>query len=144
MARAETPFEKVACKHILECQFGEIEYGNDDIISFPEGLFGFEKYTQYLVWQDEEYFPFRWLICVENPQLLFPVIDPRVVYPDYDPRVNGGGVWDSILSIVVIGDSMESVTLNLRAPVLIDRERQRGKQIILTDSHYPLRYRVVH
>ena len=129
---------------VIECQFGRIDYDDGDTITFTEGLFGFAQYHRFLLWDDPQYVPFRWLINIENPNLIFPVIDPYIVRPDYDPRINSGECWDSLLAIVTIGDAKESVTINLRAPILIDDEKLSGKQIILTDTEYPLRYRVIH
>lgn len=134
----------VGCSRILECQFGQIAYADEDTLTFSEGLFGFSQYHRFLLWDDSQYVPFRWLISLDNPHLVFPVIDPRIACPDYDPKINSGEKWDSLLAVVTIGDSKESVTMNLRAPILVDDTSRSGKQVILTDTEYPLRYHVIH
>jgi len=143
MKPGEGTVEEVGCKQKIECQFGPIEYSDEDTVCFSEGLFGFAQYHRFLLWDNAEYFPFRWLISLENPNLIFPVIDPRLACPDYDPRANSKTASDTLLAIVTIGESKESVTMNLRAPILLDDTNRSGKQIILTDTDYPLRYKVV-
>lgn len=131
-------------KQELECQFGRIEYDNDEVLSLHEGLYGYEEYKRYLVWINDQYLPFQWLVCVDNPQLMFPVIDPKIICPEYDPKVNNEEPWDSILNIVSIGNSMESVTVNLRAPILISNKQHLGKQVVLSETNYPLRHKIIN
>ena len=143
MIQLEEPLKEVQEKQAVECPLGRIEINEEDVLLFPDGLYGYEQYHQYLIWKSVKYLPFQWLICIENPKLMFPVINPNIVCPEYDPKVRDGE-GDSMLAIVTMGASMESVTANLRAPILISRDNHQGKQVILTDSHYPLRYKVLH
>ena len=143
MKAGEESVGTAECKQKLECQFGPIEFDDEETVDFSGGLFGFTQYHRFLLWDHAHYFPFRWLISVENPNLIFPVIDPRLALPDYDPRINSDNEWDTILAIVTIGESKETVTMNLRAPLLLDDTRRSGKQIILTDTDYSLRYNIV-
>ncbi len=128
----------------LECPFGTIEYTEEDILCFDEGLFGYEDLSKYIVWNHPDYQPFQWLICLEKPDLMFPVIDPNKIVTDYDPRINHQETWDTLLTIVSIGQTKEAVTANLRAPIIIQKAHKKARQVILTDSQYPLRYQVIH
>jgi flagellar assembly factor FliW len=123
----------------FECRLGRIEYGSDRILIFAEGIYGFEKEFRYVLWDDDRFSPFRWLISETNPEIMFPVLDPRLVVPEYAPPEDPN--TDSILAIVTLGGS-EPVTLNLRAPILFSSKSRKGKQAILADSDYPLRYPV--
>jgi flagellar assembly factor FliW len=59
-------------------QFGEIEYTEDFVISFAEGLFGFENLHKYLfIKTDEELF--YWLNSIEQPEIAFPLIGLRII-----------------------------------------------------------------
>lgn len=128
---------------MIESQFGEITYDHTDVIRFPDGLFGYDQYKRYLVWEDEQYRPFRWLICLENPTLIFPVVDPMLICPDYRTHLNDVNGATTVLAIVTIGESIDRVTANLRAPVVIEEESRTGKQLILMNTNLSLRYRIV-
>ena len=143
MIQTDESFSKKGNKQVVECPLGEIEYDEEDALFFPEGLYGYDQTHRYVIRSQKEYFPFEWLICLEEPTLIFPVIDPMVVISDYDPRVIDVESSDAIRVIVTMGSSVESVTANLRAPIIISREKHQAKQVILTDSLYPLRYPVM-
>ena len=144
MIQAEESLKEIHNKNVVECQFGCIEYDEEDILSFPDGLYGYDEYHRYLVYTQKEFLPFKWLICLDDPFLMFPVIDPTIVCPDYHPKFKGVKSTGSLLAVVTMGNTMESVTMNLRAPILIFKKGSEAKQIILTDSQYPLRYRVLN
>jgi len=130
-----------ADKKILETRLGNVEYTDNDIVRFPEGLYGYEEYKRYIIFQHEDYVPFSWLLSIDPPGLMFPIVDPKLIVPDYNPKINGGqSIGDVMLVIVTIGSENGNVTANLRAPVLIDSKIREGRQVILTDSSYPLRY----
>lgn len=127
-----------------ECPFGQIEYSDEQVICFDEGLFGYENFTKYIIINHPNYQPFQWLVSLEKTDLMFPVIDPQKIIEDYEPHINNQEIWDHLFTIVSIGESKESVTTNLRAPILIQKNKKKAKQVILTDSKYPLRYQVIH
>jgi flagellar assembly factor FliW len=144
MSETKTSVDRPSSAQVLVCDFGNIPFDEKETISFPEGLYGFEGYSRYILWKNESTLPFRWLICVENPRLMFPVVDPKMVNPEYSPRIGSEDPAGDLFAIVTIGDSVESVTVNLQAPVVIDGQARLGKQVILTDANYPIRYRVIH
>ena len=143
MTQSEEPYSKKGNKQVVECPLGNIEYDEEGALFFPEGLYGYDQYNRFLIWSQEKFFPFEWLVCLEEPTLIFPVIDPMVVISDYNPRGIDGESSNTIRVIVTMGSSVETVTANLRAPIIISREKNQAKQVILTDSLYPLRYPVI-
>jgi flagellar assembly factor FliW len=143
MIQTEEKIDKKTIKLAVDCPFGRIEYEDKDILMIPEGLYGYDEYKRYIVLKMEEYLPFQWLVCVDDPELIFPVVDPRIVNPDYHPRITGMRSQDGLLVIVTMGQSKESITANLRAPIHVFHGQNRARQVILSDSHYPLRYHVM-
>ena len=66
--------------------FGKIEIDDNKIITIPNGLLGFEKYTRYVIAYDsdkESKNGIMWLQCVDEPELAFPVMDPMFIIKDY-------------------------------------------------------------
>ncbi len=134
---------EVKQEHVLDCAFGSVQYTDGEVYNFPDGLYGFEKLKKFVLWSEQKFYPFRWLISLDDPDMSFPVIDPMMVMPDYAPNVRDYTNYEEKLVIVAIGNPDEPVTANLRAPVLMSAKRRCGKQIILTDANYPLRYQLV-
>ena len=124
----------------LECALGTIPYQDHEVIHFDEGLFGYEDEHEFVLLEDAQYYPFRWLISVDNPELMFPVVNPKEVLPEYHPSIQELNHWDFLVNIVTLGEAIHDVTVNLRAPILMKKVPRRAKQTILTDSNYSLRY----
>lgn len=130
--------------HYLDNQIGKIEYSDDSIYNFPEGLYGYQEFKDYIIWSGEKYRPFKLLISVDDPNLFFPLINPKILMPDYKPNIKDVNDWEFMYTIVSIGNSQKDVTVNMRAPILLSRTEKWGKQIILTDSNYLIRHKIVN
>ncbi len=130
---------------------GEVEYKEEDIISFNEGILGFADLKKYIfINSPDPEFAFGWLQNIENDQLTFVVTNPFLFKADYDFDLSESVVKKlgidkiddvTILSIVVIPDNPEDTTINLKSPVIINNTNRQAKQIIL-DEEYDLRYRI--
>jgi len=129
-------------EHVLETQFGLIQYHDDTVLNFSDGLYGYETNKRYLLWEQKEFDPFKWLICLDKPSLMFPVVNPKLLVDGYHPQVSGLEKWKGLLVVLTIGESTESATANLRAPILILEENKLAKQVILADANYSLQHPV--
>ena len=130
--------------------FGAIEIDEQKIISFPEGLLGFEEEKEFVIinTEDEEN-PFQWLQSVRNADLTFVIINPFFVYPNYDivipktaqKKLKIRDEKDLIIySIVVVPENIEKMTANLLGPVIININEKLGKQVILDDNRYSTKH----
>jgi len=125
--------------------FKDLVYSRDDIITFPTGIPGFPKNKEYVLVQITDYLPFEWLVCVDGTRLRFAIINPLLFRPDYapamtKPHLDGLQIEkpeDILLyAIVTIGENPMKSTANLVGPVIINRVKRIGKQIILDDDRY--------
>ncbi len=133
--------------------FGQMEIEEKGIIEFPEGIPGFENAKKFaLLASTEEGSPFQWLQGVDNTELAFVVIDPKVFKPDYSVDVDDDEVEILkikdvekviVLTIIVVPEDITKMTANLKAPVLINTENNRGKQVILDKGDYELKHYVL-
>lgn len=130
-------------------RFGEIEIREDDIYTFPDGIPGFEQDKRYAVLELEELDGFACLQCVDRGELSFIVVNPFVFYPEYEfnlpkteaKRLGAAEPGDlSVWSIVTIKDKLESATVNLVAPIVLNERNRQGKQVILVDSSLNTRH----
>ncbi|MFZ5986029.1 MAG: flagellar assembly protein FliW [Bacillota bacterium] len=133
--------------------FGEIEIEKDKILTFKDGIPGFEQVKKFVVlYSGDDTSPFRWLQGVDNGDLAFAVIDPFMVVRDYDIELPREAV-DSlkiekledvmVLSIVVVPEDISKISMNLKGPVIINTKNNRGMQVVLDTDRYSVRHYIL-
>lgn len=133
--------------------FGEVEIDEEKIITIPNGIMGFDEYTKYAIAFDSESESKKgimWLQSIEEPTLAFPVMDPTVVMPDYSPMVEdewlapiGEFKEDSelyILTILTVPSDIKNMTVNLKAPLIINTVTRKAVQLIVNNDDYLVRF----
>ena len=111
--------------------FGEIEIDEKNILTFPDGIPGFEESKRYIIINNpDEENPFDWLQSVDNGDLAFVIINPFFVKPDYDIIIPESALEKlkikdesdvALYSIVVVPEKIEEMTVNLTGPIEIGR-----------------------
>ncbi len=129
---------------------GEIEYNLEEIIIFENGLYGFEEKQEFiLVNLEDPDFPFNWLQSIDDENLSFVLTSPFLFINDYEFDLSDNVTNELeiknhedvlILSTVVLNEELEESTINLQAPIVINRNTNKGKQIILDDK-FELKYK---
>lgn len=134
--------------------FGEVEVADDKIITFESGMPGFEEYKTYTLMYDVEKAKrtIMWLQCIEEPELAFPVIEPMKVCEDYNPVVEDewltalGEVESDddyfLLAVFTVPADLTKMTVNLKAPIVINMKTMKACQIIVNNDEYPVKYNV--
>jgi len=121
-------------------QFGDLDYDENMVIHFAEGLFGFEQYKNYIIVHDVDSEPFRWLVSVENADLSFPMLEPGMILPGYEGHLSKDSeIW----VVAALKPNVQQSTVNLRSPIVIDRRSYEGQQIILDDETLPFQFPLV-
>ena len=132
-------------------RFGEIEIEDSKVITFPEGIVGFQDLKDYVLIGKKEKMV-MWLQSVEDSKVAFIVVNPYLFEPGYDPKFSKADfeflkVKDirdlNILSIVVVPKDPAEMTANLLGPVVINTKARVGRQVILTEGNYSVKHRVV-
>ena len=128
--------------------YGEIDADERQLVSFPSGLLGFEKFKDYIL-LDARQKPFFYLQSIDVPDLAFILIDPFLFRPDYSLDVNDESLGDIgvsqpddvlVFAIVTVPGEGAAVTANLMGPLIINKSNRLGMQTVLGDS----RWRVKH
>jgi len=131
---------------VVEHRLGRIEVEEADVLHFESGLPGFPRACRFAVLPYDGLGPLFWLVCLDDAQLAFVVVDPRLLFPDYSPQIEAHHLHEvaaetlgqaEILAMATIRD--KEVTVNLAAPLLMNLEARRGVQVILEPGEYPLR-----
>ena len=125
--------------------FKDLVYSKEDIITFPAGVPGFEKNKTFVLVQIPDYLPFEWLVCIDGSRLRFALINPLMFSPDYTPAMTKEHLEDLAIEkpgdillycIVTIAENPIESTANLVGPVVINKTKRLGKQIIFDDDRY--------
>jgi len=133
----------LATKH-----FGEIEVDEKGIVDFPEGLPGFEDVKKFILLGSSEDSPFRWLQSVDRPELAFVVVNPFLIKKDYDIYIPDNvlghlGIKNTedmqVYSIVVVPEDISKMSMNLKAPGIINVKEKMGAQVVLDTDLYGVR-----
>lgn len=139
---------KAPATTIATPRFGEIAYTENDVIEFPWGLPGFSHLRGFLALSLAEQPNFVWLQSLDDVSIALPAADPWQIFPDYDPRlpryaVDSLDVSDpenfTILGIVVVTEDAKEMTMNLMAPVIVNLQTRRARQVMLEGSPYSVR-----
>lgn len=130
--------------------FGWIDYEQDDLLTFPDGLFGFEEEHEFLL------LPFEGgdgsLLCFQSvytPALAFVAMNPFALHPGYTPvlqpqELHALGVKDSqelgFYVLCVVKKPVADSTVNLKCPIAINPETRVARQVILEAGSYEMRH----
>ncbi len=126
---------------ITTSRFGSVPVKPEDVFSFPHGLIGLESCRQWVLLSDADNDAVGWLQSTNLPETALAVISPRRFLPDYEVRVNRGqlapleltGV-DQAFVLVIVAKNAGLLTVNLKAPLIINLNRRVGRQIVTSDD----------
>lgn len=116
-------------------------------ISFPWGMPGLD-YNEYILNSLSEESTLFFLQSTAEPEVALLLVNPFAVYTDYEFDLS-----DDILEQLKIADlnqvvvfctvntsrGIDSATVNLLAPIVINTGEMLGKQVVLNDKKYSLR-----
>jgi flagellar assembly factor FliW len=121
--------------------FGAVEIEIDDILLFPRGLIAFEDCRHWVLLADAENAALAWLQSVSRPEVALPVVSPRRFSSGYAVRVTRGQLlplefsqFDQVFVLAVVAQSDGDLTLNLKAPLILNLDRRLGRQVITSDE----------
>ena len=129
---------------------GEIEIEKQEILTFEQGLLGFEDYKKFILLPIDANLPLVLLQSVDQMEIGFIIAYPFVFKKDYSFDISEEDreqlqiekEEDALVyAVVTIKENFQDSTINLLAPLIINMDKKLGKQIVLQDNkHYPLRY----
>ena len=130
--------------------FGEISVDESKLISFPQGIIGFPELKDFLLIHDGDgNGNIKWMQSIQEPAFAMPVVDPLTIIPEYNPDVEdellkplGEVTQENMLVIVTITvpKDIEKMSVNLKAPVIINSETRKAAQLIIEDEKYQVKF----
>ncbi len=129
--------------------FGEIEYSQEDVLTFPQGMFGFEEERTFLLLPFSGNGTLFSLQSLKTPELAFVAVDPFTLGIEYTPvlqpeELKALGVEGShdlfYYTLCAVKNPAAVSTVNLKCPVAINGETRQAMQVILEDKRYGMRH----
>lgn len=126
-------------------------YKTEDVITFNKGIPGLENLKKYIIFPAEENKLFYVLQSIEDISIGLVLVSPFNIVKNYEfdleeDIVSELGIESEkdvlVLNTVTLNSEIENITVNLKAPLVINIKRKVGKQIILDNSSYPIKYRL--
>ena len=128
--------------------FGEIEIEDEKIITLEHGMIGFPDYKHFTLIFNEERGDkksvIKWLQCMDDGDIAFPVMDPALVKEDYVLNINDenlstlgefGNDDTFILVTVTVPTVIEKMTANLKAPIIFNMKINKAVQVVVEDDY---------
>jgi len=137
---------------IKTSRFGEIEIDNKDVLTFPEGLIGFEQMKRFTIVENKPGSPFKWLQSLDDGELAFIIIDPKVFMPGYAPCFLRSDLEalqlmaprDALMYVtVVVPKNPQQMSANLLGPLVVNPANTLAKQVVLSEGKYTTSHYIV-
>jgi flagellar assembly factor FliW len=130
--------------------FGVIQYSEDSIFNFPEGLPGFEDQRQFVLLERPDARPLVFIQSLSAAGLCFIAVPVRAAKSDYELclppedlaslEIATGSqpeIGKEVLCLVLVSlQEDRPPTVNLLSPLVINIRTRRGIQTIQTDSDH--------
>lgn len=135
---------------ITTAYMGEVEINPSQIIKFEHGLPGFEDEKEFIQLPLSEESAYQVLQSVKTAGLAFIITSPYAIIADYNFNLEDSIIQAldikradevAVFVIVSIKDTLENSTVNLKAPIVLNIESQKAKQIILEED-YAIRHQL--
>ena len=136
---------------IQTSRFGEIDVDESKIIEMRAGILGFNNLNRFVMIIHEEGSPFYWFQSLDEGSIAFITINPFLIKSDYDPEIDDHAVQlleiekaedIELMVILTIRTDPARMTANLRAPLVINKQKRLASQVILEGDQYPVRYNI--
>lgn len=131
---------------------GKVEYEEEEVITFPKGMLGFEDLKKFIICTAEENPLFKILHSIEDNAISFVVISPFEVMEHYEVRLSKDTINELniekeedviLLNTVTLNSKVENITTNLKAPIVINIKEKLGEQIIIDNDKYKIKYPLI-
>jgi len=130
-------------------RFGQLSVGNNEIISIPQGILGFPQYKKFCLVDPGDDTLILWLQSLENPSIVFPLLEPKIFKPDYAARLSATELRElkleninqsAVFGILTIPEDVSQMTANIKAPLVINLKEQLARQVVLQENEYGIRH----
>ncbi|APQ76621.1 flagellar assembly protein FliW [Clostridium botulinum] len=128
---------------------GSIEYEEKDVIYFSKGIPGFEELKKFIIFPVEDNEVFLVFHSIENEDIGIIVTSPFNIEKDYEIQLEEEQITNLklqdekdalVLNTVTLDSDIDKITVNLRAPIIINIKEKIGEQIIINSDKYKVKH----
>jgi len=129
-------------------RFGPIELSSDDILTFTEGLLGFNDLEKFVLLDDPNDEIFAWLQSCDEPSIAFPVLEPELFEENFSLQMTKSDLQAlsadektqlRSFCIITIPEDPSRMTANLKAPVVVNIATRTARQCVLQNNKLEIR-----
>jgi len=128
--------------NISTTKFGGLSIEEADVLTFVDGLIGMEDCQRWVLLADAENSALAWLQSLDRAEVALGVVSPRRFVPDYQVRVAKREIAPLGLDnpsdaqvLAIISNVGGTLSLNLKAPLVVHLASRIGRQIVARDDH---------
>lgn len=131
---------------------GNIIYNEDEIIRFEKSIPGFENIYNFIIKDTDESGPFKILQSIDDINIGFVLISPFDIEENYeikltDELIDRLDIKDSkdvvLYSLVTLNSDIAKMTVNLKAPLVININSKKGEQFIVDKEKYKIKHPLI-
>ncbi|MDR3630061.1 MAG: flagellar assembly protein FliW [Desulfocapsaceae bacterium] len=128
-------------------RFGEVEYDEKNLLTFPAGMIGFPTLRSFIVMPNRKEGPLFWIQSVDDPAIAFVLTDPNNFFLEYNVQPDESvrqilHLEDDdpcyVLTVVTVPPD-QHITINLAAPIFFTPHANRALQVILENSSHQVK-----
>ncbi len=123
-------------------QFGELEFDESIVYHFPNGIPGFEELHNFIIIDDKDTEPLRWLLSTDDPNVGLALLEASLVAPEIYRELSAEDGSSTAFAVVVLRRDPEPITANLKAPIVLNHASKSGRQIVLNSDRYSTEYKI--
>lgn len=142
---------------VTNTRFGTVTVEEMDLLHFEHGLIGLEQCRSWVLLADGQNESLGWLQNIDRSDVAVAIVSPRLFVPDYQLRmashelsrlhstdlsVNGPTAdlqspdgRSDIQVVVIVSRQAEGLSLNLKAPLVINVQTRHGSQVVSRDEY---------
>lgn len=129
----------------------DVTLEKEKILVFEDGIIGFpdmKKFTLIIDGEKNDTNKIFWLQSLDDEGFAMPIVDPFAIFDDYNPTVNdewfrklGEHQEEDLLVFLtmVVPEDITKMTVNQKAPIVINTRTQKACQIIVEGDEYLIR-----
>ncbi len=131
--------------------FGEVEFEQEELLTFPKGLFGFEDEHSFLLLEFSDNGTLFSLQSVQTPELAFTLMHPFTLCAGYAPVLRAEELRELDVEqseelyyyvMCTVKKPVSESTINMKCPVAINPNTRRAMQVILEDDEWEMRHKL--
>lgn len=134
----------------IETRFGPQTISEDDIITFPQGIPGFNDLTRFKLFREQDGANLLLLQSLDDADVSFTITDPAQLRVNYEVTLSDEELeilqadQDDTIAILVMlyerkehpastGDSPSMINANLLGPLMLNTDKKTGMQKVLNE-----------